>query len=85
VTTEASNGQNYTIIDVRQIPPRDRHPLIFQTFDALAPGDSFILVNDHEPRPLYYQFYFERADQFKWTYLDEGPELWRVQIEKVSK
>jgi uncharacterized protein (DUF2249 family) len=59
--------------------------LIFQTFDELAPGDSFILVNDHEPRPLYYQFYFERPDQFAWTYLEEGPELWRVQIAKAAQ
>lgn len=27
-----------TTLDVRAIPPRDRHPLIFGTFDALAPG-----------------------------------------------
>lgn len=69
-----------TTIDVRTIPPRDRHPLIFQTFDALAVGAYFILVNDHAPRPLQYQFQHERADQFTWEYLEEGPDVWRVRI-----
>ena len=73
------------VIDVREIPPRARHPLIFQTFDNLAPGDAFILVNDHEPRPLYYQFLHERANQFAWSYLEEGPEVWRAQIERVAQ
>lgn len=70
-------------LDVRTIPPRERHPLIFQTFDALAPGEAFILVNDHDPKPLFYQFSFEREGQFTWTYLEEGPNVWRVQIGKV--
>lgn len=71
-------------IDVRTITSRERHPLIFQTFDSLQPGEAFILVNDHEPRPLYYQFLHERENQFTWAYLEEGPEVWRAQIGKVE-
>lgn len=67
-------------LDVRIIAPRDRHPLIFSTFDALQPGDFFELVNDHAPKPLYYQFLHERPDLFTWEYLEEGPETWRVRI-----
>ena len=40
------------LIDVREIVPRERHPLIFQKFDDLAAGESFELVNDHDPKPL---------------------------------
>jgi uncharacterized protein (DUF2249 family) len=72
------------IIDVRTIPPRDRHALIFQTFEALQPNEFFTLVNDHEPRPLYYQFKFERVGQFGWEYLEEGPDVWRVNISKTA-
>ena len=43
-------------------------------------GQGFELVNDHAPTPLYYQFLHERADKFTWTYLEEGPEVWRVLI-----
>ncbi len=69
-----------TVIDVRTIIPRDRHPLIFRTYGALGPGDGFELVNDHDPKPLYYQFRAELGDEFDWEYLEEGPETWRVRI-----
>jgi uncharacterized protein (DUF2249 family) len=67
-------------IDVRVIPPRERHPAIFQTFDGLRSGESLVIVNDHDPRPLRYQFAAERPDAFEWTYLEEGPDVWRVRI-----
>lgn len=69
-------------IDVRTIPPRERHPKIFQTFDALASGEALTIVNDHDPRPLRYQFAAERPDTFEWTYLEEGPDVWRVRIDR---
>lgn len=78
------NEQVQTTIDVRTIPPRERHPLIFATFASLGAGDAFHLVNDHDPKPLYYQFQAELTDRFKWEYLEDGPEVWRVQIEKVA-
>jgi len=71
-------------LDVRAIPPRDRHPTIFNHFDSLQPGESFELVNDHAPTPLYYQFLHERTGQFNWEYLEEGPETWRVRITRTA-
>ncbi|MEX1276269.1 MAG: DUF2249 domain-containing protein [Bacteroidota bacterium] len=70
-------------LDVRVIPPPIKHPTIFNTFDALAKGEGFQLVNDHEPRPLFYQFQIERTGQFDWQYVEEGPDVWRVNITKV--
>ena len=71
---------NETILDIRTIPPMQRHPLIFDQFEALTSDESFILVNDHDPKPLYYQFQAERTDQFTWDYLEQGPQAWRVRI-----
>lgn len=71
---------NETILDIRTIPPMHRHPLIFDQFEALHTDESFILVNDHDPKPLYYQFQAERTDQFTWEYLEQGPQAWRVRI-----
>jgi len=71
-------------IDVRSIPPRERHPLLFQTFDELETGTAFELINDHDPKPLYYQFQVERPGTVAWEYLEEGPEVWRVKIGKNS-
>ena len=69
-----------TVLDVRNVPPPQRHPLIFGTFEGLAPGQGFVLLNDHDPKPLYYQFQAERAGRFTWDYLEQGPALWRVRI-----
>lgn len=71
------------LVDVREIPPRERHPLIFSTFAGLAVGEAFLLVNDHDPKPLYYQFKAEFAGRFDWTYEEAGPEIWRVRIGRV--
>ena len=73
-----------TTIDVRRIPPPQRHPLIFQTFENLLAGQAFLLVNDHDPKPLYYTFKAERDGQFDWEYLEQGPEVWRVRIGRVT-
>jgi uncharacterized protein (DUF2249 family) len=73
-----------TRVDVRTIPPRERHPLIFSTFGALPAGAAMELVNDHDPRPLYYQFNAEFTGQFSWEYLEQGPDTWRVAIARVA-
>lgn len=67
-------------IDVRTIVPRERHPLIFSTFDTLLPGQALLLINDHDPKPLFYQFQAESNGEFTWDYLESGPEVWRVRI-----
>lgn len=73
-----------TVIDVRQITPRMRHPLIFGTFDQLGPGEAFLLVNDHDPRPLLYRFGAERPGKFGWDYQEQGPDVWRVRISRAA-
>lgn len=73
------------VLDVRVLPPREKHPTIFATFDALDPGTSFIIHNDHDPVPLKYQFMAERGPEaFTWEYLEEGPVSWRVEIGKAG-
>jgi len=71
-----------SILDVRALAPKDRHSGIFGAFKGLAPGDYFVLVNDHEPKPLLYQFQAEHNGEFEWWPLERGPEAWRVIIAK---
>ncbi len=68
------------IIDVREVVPRERHPLVFDTFAALNSGESFILVADHDPRPLHRHFETRQEGRFSWEYLEQGPAVWRVRI-----
>ena len=62
--------------------PRDRHPAIFQTWESLPDRGAILLVNDHDPLPLYYQFACENGGGFHWEYLERGPSAWRVRISK---
>lgn len=77
--------ENTDILDVTVIEPRFKHPTIFQKFDSLLPGDSFIILNDHDPKPLYYQLVAERGQTFTWEYLEAGPDLWQVMIHKKGE
>lgn len=67
---------------VPDLLPALKHPTIFRKFDELQPGASFVIVNDHDPKPLYYQLLAERGNIFSWDYLEEGPEVWKVHIKK---
>ena len=71
-------------LDVRQLIPMQRHSTIFSTWQNLAAGTSFVLVNDHDPKPLYYQFDAEHPGKFTWDYLESGRETWRVRIGKTA-
>lgn len=69
-------------LDVRSLPPPKRHPEIFGAFDGLKPGAGFVLVNDHDPKPLLYQFQTERPGQFEWSALEAGPTRFRIEIRR---
>ena len=71
-------------LDVRPIPPREKHSTIFATFEALKPNEGFQLINDHDPMPLYYQFQAEKKGQFNWEYVEKGPQVWKVNISKTN-
>ncbi|MFT4882870.1 MAG: hypothetical protein ACI8U4_000366 [Natronomonas sp.] len=45
-----------TTLDVRDVPPVERHPKIHDAFDALDSGEALHIVNDHDPKPLFYEF-----------------------------
>lgn len=69
-------------LDARTIPSPRRHPRILETFDALPAGEHFVLLHDHYPKPLLYQFMAERRGQFEWNVLQSRPGVFRVEIEK---
>ena len=39
-------------LDLRSIMPFERHELIFQKWDALKPGETLKIINDHDPKPM---------------------------------
>jgi uncharacterized protein (DUF2249 family) len=72
------------VMDVRPIPCSIKYGLIIRTWLDLPVGDHFILLNDHDPVPLYYQFATQWPGAFTWEHLVKGPEEIRVKITKLK-
>ncbi|MBS1572077.1 MAG: iron-sulfur cluster repair di-iron protein [Bacteroidetes bacterium] len=76
--------QEAILINVPAIEPKLKHPTIFQVFDELQTGESLIIHNDHDPKPVYYQLLGESGNIFTWEYLEQGPEIWNVLVTKTN-
>ena len=74
-------------LDVRRIPKSQRHPIIFARFDALAAGESFVLVNSHDPIHLREEFARDRPGAYDWRYLEgsQSDRLWRIRIVRITE
>jgi uncharacterized protein (DUF2249 family) len=71
-------------LDVRDLPPKERHPKIMAEFEQLNSGEALTLVNDHDPKPLFYELQAERdafdADNYELE--QEGPERFVATLPK---
>lgn len=72
------------ILDVRLLPPSERHARIFALLDEMAPGDEFILVNDHDPKPLRYQVQTTQPECFAWDSRQTAEREWTVRIHRLQ-
>jgi len=70
-------------LDLRAMPPVERHRKIFEIWNSLDSGETLKIINDHNPKPLYYQFEAEYKGLFAWGYEQDGPVDWIVTIKKV--
>ncbi len=75
-----SSGER--VIHVKDIDPRHRHTIILQLFAHLPPDNSLQLVVDHDPKPLRYQLEAVHGARCQWTYLEQGPDCWRVRLQQ---
>ena len=71
-------------LDVRELRKPDKHPAIFTTFGALAVGDSFVLVNNHDPKHLREEFDADQPGSYAWEYIEQGPNVWRIRITRLT-
>jgi len=72
------------VVDVRTLPPGTCRVHIENTFEALPVGGAALLIVPHDPAPLRGRFATERPGQSVWTYLEQGPLLWRVRVERAA-
>jgi uncharacterized protein (DUF2249 family)/iron-sulfur cluster repair protein YtfE (RIC family) len=72
------DGPGYPELDARSIPHAIRHATIFGALDTLAPGSGLVLVAPHDPLPMLAQLQQRSPDTFAVSYLEQGPEAWRL-------
>lgn len=85
MAVEAGRAPVVTELDVRPVPPKYRYDTIMDAYEALAPGAVLKLTVDHDPTCMYYTLRATRGeDAFRFEYLERGPEVWRVRVEKTA-
>lgn len=73
------------VLDVSDMPLWRRLPSILRALDALAEGSAIDLVVDLDPWPLKDHLEHTRAGRFEWCVMDDGPERWRVRVQRLGK
>ena len=43
------------------------------------------VTNDHDPSGLSYRLAAEHPGRFAWTWLEQGPDDWRVRVHRVGE
>lgn len=67
-------------LDARVIPHAIRHASIFGALSSLTPGKGLILIAPHDPLPLLTQIEERAPGAFEVSYLQRGPEDWKIQF-----
>lgn len=71
-------------LDVREIPHAIRHATVFGALQGVQPGNAMILVAHHNPLPLLAQIEQLFSGTIEVTYLQEGPEEWKLRLHKTA-
>jgi uncharacterized protein (DUF2249 family)/iron-sulfur cluster repair protein YtfE (RIC family) len=74
------DGPGFPELDARTVPHAIRHATIFGALDAVAAGGGLVLVAPHDPLPLLAQVEQRSPDAFEVSYVERGPEAWRLQF-----
>ncbi|MGQ3328091.1 MULTISPECIES: DUF2249 domain-containing protein [Halorubrum] len=74
-------------LDVREIPPVNRHDTIHEEFDGMDPGETLTIVNDHEPKPLYYEMAAEvpAFDEEAYEVRQKAPDEFVAEFPKTEE
>ncbi|MBX2931411.1 MAG: DUF2249 domain-containing protein [Chitinophagaceae bacterium] len=85
--TSGLGDTGYSVVnefDIRPYPPTERHEMFYKAFADIQAGEAFEFINDHDPKPLYYQMEAESKEPFRWEYIEKGPDVWKVRVIKTK-
>ncbi len=79
---EAGQVGDRPVLDARAVPHDIRHATVFGALDAVAPGAGLELIAPHDPVPLLAQIEQRHPGVFEVTYLERGPQAWRLALDR---
>ncbi len=81
----SSSAVSARTVDIRLLGAcASRKAHVLSVFDGLAAGESLVVVNDHMPNGLRLHLEELRPGAFRWTVLDSGPDVFRVEIRRIG-
>ena len=83
-TCGEADPEGYPELDARVVPHAIRHATIFGALDSVLPGSGLVLVAPHDPLPLLAQVEQRDPGAFEVSYLERGPEAWRLLFRRRS-
>jgi uncharacterized protein (DUF2249 family)/quercetin dioxygenase-like cupin family protein len=84
IEREGTVSLKNSLLDLREIARGQRHPLVFARLEGLEVGESFTIVNDHDPQPPRRQMEARFPGESAWEYLERGPEVFRIRIGRIG-
>lgn len=74
----------HPVLDVRVVPHAIRHATVFGALDSIEAGAGLVLIAPHDPLPLLAQIEERTPGRFAVSYLDRGPESWRLRFLRTA-
>ncbi len=67
-------------LDARTLSPSIRRDTLVAAVLGLSPGEQLVIASDHDPARLHGVITEQLDGPPDWTYLQSGPDLWRVRV-----
>lgn len=67
-------------LDARTIPHKIRHGAVIGAFGQVRSGAAMVLLAPHDPKPLLAQLGQIEGDALDVSYLQQGPDVWRLRL-----
>ena len=81
---QADRDDEIPEVDARLIPPTVRHGAILGALGDVAPGAAMIVAAPHDPFPILAQIDEREGENVRYSYVQRGPDVWRVLLERVA-
>lgn len=79
---ESDDGEVLPELDARAIPHAIRHATVLGALDQTSHGGGILLIAPHDPIPLLAQLERRSPGVFEVSYVQRGPDTWRLSVVK---